>query len=146
MKGFAILIAFLVLSLPAHSAREVVGKIITLNGTAKAVDPEKAERKLALREDIFLNDRILTGAGSRIQIMMRDDTVITQAENGDMLIDEYAFDPDVASKNKSKFKISRGLFRVITGKITDLNPKAFEVRNQPGHHRNPGLLRPVRHR
>jgi hypothetical protein len=43
---------------------------------------------------VHMQDQLRTGAGSRLQVIFRDDTVLTLGEHASVLIDRYFYDPD----------------------------------------------------
>lgn len=117
----------LVCTLSAHGA-EPVGMVVALQGNAVATTPAGDSRELAMASDIFLNDSIQTAPASRIQFLLNDDSLIAQGESSEMTIDEFVYNPDVATDNAFGVKLGKGLFRTVTGKITDLNPERFTVK------------------
>jgi hypothetical protein len=124
-------ILFSVLFLVAGLARaaDPIGLVVALQGGATATPASGgAARELAMQSDIFLNDTVTTGPKSRLQIMLSDDSLIAQGEQSEMTIDEYIYNPAQASDNAFGAKLGKGLFRTVTGKITDLNPDRFAVK------------------
>lgn len=108
-------------------AAEPIGRIVALQGAATATGSDGMERQLALKSEIFQNDTIATAARSRLQIMFLDETVISQGESSSMTIDEYVYAPDSAQDNSTSVSMAQGVFRVITGRITQMNPDRFRV-------------------
>lgn len=109
------------------TAKEV-GAVTVVEGTVVVVNEDAKPAKLQLKSPVYLNDRIKTGPDSRLQIMFDDDSVISQGENSELVIDEYVYSPRNKEEVSCSVRIARGIFRVLTGKITDLNPKRFRVR------------------
>ena len=107
---------------------ESIGLIVAVQGSATATGASGAVRKLALQSDVFLNDIIKTAPASRLQIMLNDDSLVAQGESSEMTIDEYVYNPGKASDNVFGARLGKGLFRTVTGKITDLNPDRFAVK------------------
>ena len=129
---FVTYIAVLVCCLAAAAeAADAIGSVIVAKGSCFAVRQNGTSRKLAVKSPIFLNDRIVTKAGSSIQIMLKDDSVISQGEKSELVIDEYVYKAPAKKDNvKSTIKAVKGLFRVVTGKITSLNPERFKVKTR----------------
>jgi len=111
-------------------AAETIGVVIALQGRATAAQPQAQARALALKSDVFLNDNITTEAGGRLQILFDDDSVISQGENSTLVIDEYVYSPRKEDDNRFGARMLKGVFRVITGEITKLNPDRFKVRGR----------------
>lgn len=112
------------------SAAEPIGSIIAIQGEATSTGADGQGKTLALKSAIFLNDKVMTKPGAKIQILFNDDSVISQGENSEMLIDEYVFNPDKADNVNCSVSFMKGVFRVVTGKITQLNPDRFKVKTR----------------
>ena len=79
--------------MPAIGAgNQVVGKVIILYGTVKAISPDGAVRLLAPNSPIFANDRIVTESDGSVSIMM-DGVPPSQIDLGRM--SNVAIDEDV---------------------------------------------------
>lgn len=119
---------FLILGAALAQAAEPVGQPISLEGAVSAQAPSAAARALALKGAVFMQDTIRTAADAKTQILFADDTVFSQGPNTDVVIDEFVYDPSAAKNNAFKARVERGVFRTVTGKITDLNPDKFEIK------------------
>lgn len=75
--------------------------------------------------EIQLGDKITTTKLSRVQVMLKDDTLITIGANSSFQFDKYFFDG--SKKSTAKMKLNRGFFRSVTGKIGKLAPERFTV-------------------
>lgn len=128
MKNIITLFAILIFAAGIVQAADSIGMVVAVQGNATATDSSGSARELAISSDIFLNDSIQTGPASRLQIMLNDDSLVAQGESSEMTIDEYVYNPAQASDNAFGAKLSKGLFRTVTGKITDLNPDRFVVK------------------
>jgi hypothetical protein len=126
MKKTIIILLALMFCLPVLA--DSIGMVVSMQGAATAVGEDGASRTLALKSDIFLNDTVTTAAGSKLQILLSDDSIFAQGENSEMTIDEYIYNPAEASDNAFGVKLGQGIFRTVTGKITDLNPDRFAVK------------------
>lgn len=109
-------------------AADAIGIVVAVQGDVTASAEGAAPRELVMKSDIFLNDTIKTGPASRLQILLNDDSLVAQGEQSEMTIDEYIYNPGQASENAFGAKLGKGLFRTVTGKITDLNPDRFKVK------------------
>lgn len=124
----ALFICCFAVSNAVMAAEKAIGQIISLEGLAKATGVDNRERDLALKAEVFLNDRIVTPVGSKLQIRFSDDTVISQGEKSEMTIDQYIYSPGAKQDVNCSLKMMRGVFRAITGKITEMNPERFKVK------------------
>lgn len=107
-----------------------VGQVIAITGRAVAVNQNNIERVLELKSPISVKDRIKTGKGCRLQVLMNDDTVISIGENSEVLIDEYLYDPKDEAKSSAFIRMIQGVFRMVTGRITKVNPDKFKVQTR----------------
>ena len=110
------------------AAENSIGRIIAIDGEVKAIGVDGRERILSLKSDVFMNDRIVSSAGAKLQIRFTDDTVISQGEKSEMTIDQYVYNPADKQNVNCSVKMMKGVFRTITGKITELNPERFKVK------------------
>ena len=129
--GFAVWV-FLII---AHSASllraDPVGKVIALSGKANAVGVDGNSRNLAINSDVFMGDTIRTDKGAKLQIIFADETVMSQGESSEMVIDEFIYDPKaVKGKESCCLRMAKGVFRVVTGKITEMNPERFKAKTK----------------
>lgn len=65
--------------------------------------------------------RVRTGADSRVQFILPDETVFTIGANSDMVIDEFVYDKGY--EERISIKVTIGLFRWVTGKIMPYQTK-----------------------
>ncbi|GAC1310783.1 MAG: hypothetical protein NVSMB24_28770 [Mucilaginibacter sp.] len=65
---------------------------------------------------IQLNDRIITGDNSKLQVMLLDQTVFTLGPGSDMVLDEFVYDPDT-NAGKITARVVKGIFRWVSGKM-----------------------------
>ena len=75
--------------------------------------------------DILKHDKIHTAKKSRVQIMLKDETIVTVGAKSDFSFDDYVFD---GKNSKVAMRSSRGFFRSVTGKIGKLAPQRFKVK------------------
>lgn len=114
----------------ADKTPAAVGKIIALEGSASALASDGRTRALSLGSTVYLDDRISTRQNSKLQIMFDDESLVSQGENGELVIDKYIFDPENAKKTSSSMKLIKGVFRVISGKVAEMNPDRFKVQTK----------------
>ncbi len=123
-----IVLGFMLLS--GWAKAESIGLIVAAQGKASAVDTAGMARELALQSEIMLNDTVKTEAKSRLQLMLSDDTLLAVGESSELIIDEYVYNPANTADNAFGVKMGKGVFRTVTGKITDLNPDRFKVKTR----------------
>jgi hypothetical protein len=73
-------------------------------------------------------DIIKTSDNSKVQIIFKDETILTIGELSEFKIEEYLFE----EQQEPKFKVSfvKGAFRSITGKIGKIAPKKFKLKTK----------------
>ncbi len=113
-------------------AARTIGKIIRLGGEASAQAPDGLLRKLSLNSSVKLNDTITTKAKAKLQILFDDGSTIQQGPASILVINAYVYNAESAKDNQADFRVKKGLFRMITDKITRLNPKRFKVHTNYG--------------
>jgi hypothetical protein len=75
---------------------------------------------------VHMKDELRTGAGARLQVTFRDDTVLTLGEHASVRIDRYVYDPD-QGVGETVLQATKGAFRFATGKIKELKDKKIAV-------------------
>lgn len=107
---------------------EPIGLVVGAQGDIHATAPGAAARRLAVKDAVYALDMISTGPGARIQVLLNDDSLFSQGENSEVALDEYSYDPKNRDNNSLCMRIIRGITRVVTGRITDINPERFKVK------------------
>lgn len=88
-------------------------------GQALGVDPQAeakgdADRVLVVGADIFIGDRILTGASGQVEILFSDNTELVVGPRSSLMIRDYLLRED-GSAGKMVLDILGGTFRFVTG-------------------------------
>jgi len=104
-----------------------IGNIMAFKGHVDILrDTKKISAKMGM--EINQKDKVLTQKSSRVQIMLKDKTVITVGSNSEFSFDEYFFD---GTKNsKIKMSATKGFFRSLTGKIGKVAKKNFKLKTK----------------
>ena len=126
MALVALLVAGVVAS-PDAFAQTLVGSVTRIQGEAVAVAGGQT-RMLETGADIFLNDRVQTGADARVEIRLEDATVLTLGENNRLVIDRFVYQPGGARNRLQLF--SAGAFRLVSGDINFRNGGRVTVRTR----------------
>lgn len=92
-----------------------IGTVLTVEGAAevRAQDITQWER-LRFRDAIFLNDTIRTGEGSKIKILLRDDSIMTLAEQSELQFTEFLL---TDQQRRSVVNLLIGKIRVLTTRL-----------------------------
>jgi hypothetical protein len=89
-------------------------------------DGRKMAGDEAAKAPVGLGTRIVTGPDGRVQVLLLDETVFTIGPNGDMVVDEFVYDPDT-SVHKVTARVTKGVFRWVTGKVARKDPAQMNV-------------------
>jgi hypothetical protein len=84
-------------------------------------------RNLAGGQEIFLGDRIVTGPGGGLQILLLDGTTFSVGPNSSMVIDEFVYNPATGT-GRLTASVARGTLRVISGRLARQDQEAIRVR------------------
>jgi ferric-dicitrate binding protein FerR (iron transport regulator) len=126
--GAALLFVFVLPQTSRAQSRDRVGVVQRLQGDVSIVHFGGSARALE-GMTVSLEDRLVTGAKARLQIMLTDDTQITLGENAEAVIKQYQFNPFVSGeKGVVLVEVSRGSFLFTTGRISQLADKRIEVK------------------
>jgi hypothetical protein len=99
-----------------------VGAVAESRGEFYFVTPDGREvaGETAAKTPVSSGTRIVTGSNGHIQLLLLDETVFTIGPNGNMVIDEFVYDPDT-SVHKVSARVTKGVFRWVTGKVAREN-------------------------
>ena len=114
----------LILLVLVSSAFANIGTVLALKGQAVV---ERTSGNVDVKSGMILleGDTVVTQAKSRVQVMLKDETVVTIGSKSTFSFEEYSFD---GANSKVAMRSSRGFFRSVTGKIGKLAPERFKVR------------------
>ena len=118
--------ALLALPLGAIAATEEVEVGVTAASVTDATGkpPVSPARDLETGLEVFFNEKISTDENGRAQLLFRDGTSLTVGASSEMTIDEYVYDPATGTGDMV-VSISKGIFRVVGGKISKNKPIVF---------------------
>lgn len=111
----------------SSSLPNYAGKVSQVTGEAYKNKAAGVRAKLSPQSEIFLNDNIETGPESTLIITFVDNTRLSMGEKTACIIDEYVYDPSGESDCSFAMRMVKGVCRIVTGFITDLNPDRFKV-------------------
>jgi|SoiMethySBSTD1v2_1073268.scaffolds.fasta_scaffold811156_1 hypothetical protein len=92
-----------------------IGTVLAVEGTATVrVANATTSEPLQFRAAIFPNDTVRTAAASKVKILLRDDSIMTLAENSEMQFTEFLLTPQ---QRRTIVSLTLGKLRVVTTKI-----------------------------
>lgn len=102
-----------------------IGNIAALKGDANVFRQSKS-LKITSGMALEVQDKIVTSSQSRVQVILKDDTVVTIGPESTFVFDAYNF--GTKENSQVDMHIKRGFFRSVTGKIGKLAPERFKVK------------------
>ncbi len=105
-----------------------IGTVVDSVGESKLLRAGK-ELKVRKKLELIEHDTIKTGRDSKVKIFFKDNTVVSLGENTSFSIDSYFFE-DNNKKSNVKFKVLRGFFKTVTGKIGKIAPNRFKLQTK----------------
>lgn len=100
-----------------------IGSVVTLNGTAWAMTAE-GDRVLQAGDPVYEGESVVTGKNANMEIRFLDGTLLGQGAESRVDLDEYVFDESDSGLN---FQMVTGVMRMVSGKIAETNPEAFNI-------------------
>lgn len=126
------LVSFFVLSLIGSftiCAEENIGKVVITKNDVLALQNSE-QRTLKRRSPILTKDVIITGDKARAQFRLIDGTLFTLGEQSQLAMVDYQFSDGKPAK--AEFELVKGVFRSITGKITQVSNPDFVINTPMG--------------
>jgi len=105
-----------------------IGTIVFVSGQV-FLETESGLIPLAKGDAIAKGAVIVTEDDGRVEIRFEDNTILSQAENSRISIDDYVYDQDDASASRFLLNMAEGTLRTVTGKIAEQNPDEFTVKS-----------------
>ena len=105
-----------------------IGHISALKGKVSIDREGKIITEIKKGYSLKEKDIIFTKNRSKVQIKFKDNTIITIGKNSTFEIQEYLFDS--SKKSKATFKVKRGFFKAVTGKIGKIARKRFKLKTK----------------
>ena len=97
-----------------------------LKGNAHIVREGK-ELAIGVGTKVLEKDKIITQASSSVGLIFKDNTRVSVGSNSEFTVEEYMFN---LSEKKEVFttNLSKGSLECVTGLISKINPKAFQLK------------------
>jgi hypothetical protein len=114
-------------TLPAGSAspREI-GVTSAVVPQATGTPPDLPPRVLEVGADVVADERIVTGAIGKTQLLFQDGSALTVGSNADLVLDEFVYDPGTGTGHIA-LSASKGLLRFVGGRISKTAPVAIRT-------------------
>lgn len=116
MRKFGCLVAAFIATSALANAKEI-GVVASLNPSIDGTPPGQATRPLAVGVDVIANERIVSTANGRGQLLFEDQTTLTIAPNSELVLDSFVYDPN-QDTGEIALTLGKGALRFIGGRIT----------------------------
>jgi hypothetical protein len=110
----------------AGAAQARVGITSQTTNNPLGTPPQQQQRTLKVGIDVFANERIQTTANDRAHLLFLDGSSLTVGPNSDLMIDKFVYDPN-SGKGELAVSATKGIFRLVGGKITKSNEATIKV-------------------
>ena len=123
LSGFAVLGVVLmgVTTLPSGfapvQAAQNVGVTSAVLPQARSTRPNEDTLTLRIGVDIVANERVVTDAKGKLQLLFLDGSALTVGPNSEVVVDEFIYDPK-AKTGSLAFSATKGVFRLVGGRIS----------------------------
>lgn len=123
--GCWILVLLLAVAEITAAQRPSVGTVERIQGRCIAIFGDST-RRLREGDEIHQYDVLITSAGARLQIVLADGTRVRLAEEAELLVDEFVFEPE-ANRGNLSLRALLGAFEFSGGAIEDLSEPGVEI-------------------
>lgn len=104
---------------------EPIGSVLAVEGAAEVrAATTTTWETLQFRAAILPNDTIRTAAGSKVKVLLRDESIVTVAERSEMQFTEFLLTPQ---RRRTVVSVATGTLRMVAGKLLGTG-SATEVR------------------
>ncbi|QKJ23590.1 FecR family protein [Poseidonibacter lekithochrous] len=106
-----------------------IAKVSAVVGDARI---ERANKNIVVKIGISLleKDIIHTAKNAKVQLIFKDDTIVTLGKNSALNIDTYLYDIKNPKNSKTNLNFFKGAFKTITGKIGKINREKFKLKTK----------------
>ena len=99
----------------ADAPEEPIGNVATVTGSASVIRNDKTT-PLKVKDDIYLNDVVQTGANSALGITFIDNTTFNLKANTKITIDNYVYE-DGGKSNAAIFDVAKGTAAFVAASV-----------------------------
>jgi hypothetical protein len=123
--GCWMLVLLLTVMESAIAQRPTVGTVERAQGRCVAMFGESS-RRLQEGDEVRQHDVLITSAGARLQIVLTDGTRVSLAEEAELLVDEFVFEPE-SNQGDLGLRALLGAFEFSGGAVEDIPEPSVEV-------------------
>src|SRR5216684_7967998 len=111
-------------AVPGFAGQEPVGVTGAVNPQAVGQTPAGSIEQLAIGQNVVRNEKISTFNKGQVQLIFSDQSTLTLAENSEIVIDEFVYDPKQQAGTMTA-TVTTGVLRYVGGKISKKNDVSF---------------------
>ena len=132
MRPIIALVMLLAWSGSAHASKSVSGVVAVSTGPMQAYTPSTGRdlaigRDLVAGDEVFMNDEVETGAKTRAQVLLRDESVFSLAPASKIVFDEFVYDP-IVGEGRLQAKLMQGGLRFVSGQLSKRQPENIQIK------------------
>ena len=124
MVKISLIFIFLLLNSAVYAN---IAKVVAFKGNAKIIRNNQ-NLDVSINSILKKDDEIKTKNNTKVQILFKDETIITVGKNSHFKIEDYTYDKTAASS--ARFNFMEGSFRTITGAIGKIAPEKFKLQTK----------------
>jgi hypothetical protein len=109
------------------AAADPIGRVETVEGGVEVTRADGTKITLGHGAPLFSGDVIETAENASVGIVLADDSTLSLAESGRMVMDEVAYDPATETGNAT-ISVVQGVFSFVSGQIAKVDPDAMVLR------------------
>ncbi len=113
----------------AADAAAPIGHVDKATGTVIAIHADGSRASLGEGDPVFAGDVLETGVDGAVGIVFADDTTLSLASDGRIVLDEMVYDP-VTQSGSMGIELVQGMLSFVSGQIAKTEPDAMTVKTQ----------------
>lgn len=103
------------------------GVSAAVRGDVQIARADAVGRQVNSGEPIFLEDAIVSGSDSGMQVLLLDETVFTIGPESEISIDQFVYDPNIG-EGSLVASMAKGTMRFVTGNIAAGTPENMSIK------------------
>ena len=111
-------------AVPGVAEQDAVGVAGAVNPQAIGQPPVGPVEQLVIGHNVVRNEKISTFNKGQVQLIFADQSTLTLAENSEIVIDEFVYDPQKQTGAMTA-TMTTGVLRYVGGKISKKNDVSF---------------------
>ncbi|MBI3517665.1 MAG: FecR domain-containing protein [Proteobacteria bacterium] len=115
--GSLLLLALLAPTAARAQAEREAGVTAASNPAVQGTPPVSQVRELRVGVTVFERERVVSQPDGQAALLFRDGSSFTIGPNSDLVLDEFAYDPNTG-KGQAALSLGRGVFRFVGGKLS----------------------------